>query len=445
MKKRLLLLCVTLVCAITFCLPAFAAAQPGEGLVNAEAVYLYNLDTDTVVYEKNAHEVRAAASLTKMMTGLLLVESGEDLNQSFTIPEELRAEFDRIQEENGSDADLKIGETVTLNDLLYACMLPSANDAASVIAYYLGNGNLQDFFDKMNARAAALGCQNTTFTCAHGLYGLEYGNKSTAYDLFLIAKACRENQQLMDVLTQNGHWLPLTNLHTVPKGEDVPEGMSRYIPSTNVLQNPQQALYRSYIQGLKTGFTDEAGRCFASSAVHNGQTWLLVVLGAPKRLAEDGFNYSFHTTVNLYDWALDRFWLTKLPNTESALTSVPLHWCEQSETVAVYAADSRLTLMDDESGIELVYDGLPQELNAPVTAGTGLGTVTVLQNGQQLFQTELIAMTDYQRSKALYLKDTLRPYLPAFIGLFVVLALVATVVVLRMRAVRRSRRRVRIY
>ena len=167
--KKFLALALALAAALTWGFSAAAGWDPPEGAVNAEAVVLYNVDTDTVVYEKNSRQVRAAASLTKMMTALLLAESGEDLSATFTIPEGLSEEFDRIQAENGSDADLKIGETVTLESLLYACLLPSGNDAASAIAYYLGNGDMQAFFDRMNARAAELGCENTNFTCDHGL------------------------------------------------------------------------------------------------------------------------------------------------------------------------------------------------------------------------------------------------------------------------------------
>ena len=123
----------------------------------------------------------------------------------------------------------------------------------------------------MNRRAAELGCENTNFTCAHGLYGLEYGNHSTAYDMFLIARACRENELLfMSVVTQNGYWMPLTNLHPEPKTPDAPAGAAYYVRTTNVMQLPDQELYRAYIQGIKTGFTDEAGRCFVSSAQQDG-------------------------------------------------------------------------------------------------------------------------------------------------------------------------------
>lgn len=421
--KRFLALALTLAVSLTMAFSAAAGWEPPEGAVNAEAVVLYNVDTDTVVYEKNAHEERAAASLTKMMTGLLLAESGEDLSQTFTIPEGLAAEFDRIQAENGSDADLKIGETVTLESLLYACLLPSGNDAASAIAYYLGNGDMQAFFDKMNARAAELGCENTNFTCAHGLYGLEYGNHSTAWDMFLIARAFRENDLLMEVVTQTGYWMPLTNLHTEAKSADAPAGTAYYVGTTNVMQLPDQALYRPYIRGIKTGFTDEAGRCFASSAESGGMTWLMVVMGAPIQLAEDGFNYAFHTTADLYDWALVNFWPVELPNTETPVASVPVKWCAESETVSLYAASTLTTLQCADSAVEVVAEELPQTLEAPVEAGQTAGRAAVYVDGERVGTVELVTGSACRRSGWLYYKEQLAPFAPVLIGAAVLLAL----------------------
>ena len=414
--KRFLALALTLAVSLTMAFSAAAGWEPPQGAVNAEAVVLYNVDTDTVVYEKNAHEERAAASLTKMMTGLLLAESGEDLSQTFTIPEGLAAEFDRIQAENGSDADLKIGETVTLESLLYACLLPSGNDAASAIAYYLGNGDMQAFFDKMNARAAELGCENTNFTCAHGLYGLEYGNHSTAWDMFLIARAFRENDLLMEVVTQTGYWMPLTNLHTEAKSADAPAGTAYYVGTTNVMQLPDQALYRPYIRGIKTGFTDEAGRCFASSAESGGMTWLMVVMGVPIQLAEDGFNYAFHTTADLYDWALVNFWPVELPNTETPVASVPVKWCAESETVSLYAASTLTTLQCADSAVEVVAEELPQTLEAPVEAGQAAGRAAVYVDGERVGTVELVTGSACRRSAWLYYKEQRGPFAPAFIA-----------------------------
>ena len=132
-------------------------------------------------------------------------------------------------------------------DLLYGLLVASANDAASVIASDVSDGDLTAFVARMNQRAKALGCTSTSFTCVHGLY--DYGNVSSAHDLALIAKACAENEIYMQVANTLSYTLPATNLHQ----------NERTITSTNLMLNPEYPYYRDYIRGMKTGFTTLAG------------------------------------------------------------------------------------------------------------------------------------------------------------------------------------------
>lgn len=443
--KRLVCLLLSLALSLIAALPAAALAAP-EFEPQSAAVYLVNLDTGTVVYEKAAHDRRACASLTKMMTALLLLESGEDLAQTITIPERLTAEFDKIQEENGSDADLKIGEEITLEDLLYCTLLPSANDAASVIADHLADGDLDAFAARMTERAAELGCEDTRFSCAHGLYG--EGNWSTAYDMALIAAACREQPVFMQVVTTTEHWMPLSNMHTEPKGEEVPPGMSRRLAVTNVLQLPDQELYRPYIEGMKTGFTDEAGRCFVSTAVHNGETWLLSVLGAPIPLAEDGFNQAFHDTVDLYDWAFARFAVGEVPAAGEVATRMPLDFCEEADILPLYPVQPLTALLDQIEPMQLQvlpeYDGTPQP---PLAAGQVVCTAEVYLDGELLGEIELAAGQDYEFSQKLYWRARLAPYKHWVLGgaaaALLLFVLLPTILLLRRRARRRAVRRQR--
>lgn len=241
--------------------------------------------------------------------------------------------------------------------------------------------------------------------------------------MFLIARAFRENDLLMEVVTQTGYWMPLTNLHTEAKSADAPAGTAYYVGTTNVMQLPDQALYRPYIRGIKTGFTDEAGRCFASSAESGGMTWLMVVMGAPIQLAEDGFNYAFHTTADLYDWALVNFWPVELPNTETPVASVPVKWCAESETVSLYAASTLTTLQCADSTVEVVAEELPQTLEAPVEAGQAAGRAAVYVDGERVGMVELVTGSACRRSAWLYYKEQLAPFAPVLIGAAVLLAL----------------------
>ena len=243
------------------------AGMPVQTATETEAVYLFNADTGKTILSQNADQQKYVASLTKLMTALLLVESGKDLNGEVTVPTDLTQEFKDIQNANGTTMGLRIGETVRRIDLLNAMLIVSANDAASVIAWDVG-GSVVGFVQQMNARAAELGCTGTNFTCAHGLF--DYGNVSTAQDLAKIAAACAENQTFAQVAGTASYVLPATNLR---KAEHT-------ISSSNSLMNSESSNYRAYVQWVKGGFTTLAGRCIVAFAEKDGHTYGLFAVNA---------------------------------------------------------------------------------------------------------------------------------------------------------------------
>ena len=212
-----------------------------------------------------------------------LLESDKDLNETITIPDSLTPEFQRIRANQGHTIGLQAGEQIRRIDLLYAMLVPSSNDAASAIASDVAGGDLTAFAEQMNARARALGCTNTHFTCAHGLY--DTNNFSTARDLAKIAAACYENKTYMQVANTVSYTIPATN-----------KSGARTLRTTNKLLTEGADTYRSYAQGMKTGFTTQAGRCFVTIAAQGGRTFGLVILGT------DSANI-FKEAAALFDWA----------------------------------------------------------------------------------------------------------------------------------------------
>ena len=231
--RRAAALLLTAALALTLVLPGLAAYEmPIQTVNEGESVYLFNADIDKPILEQNADQQRYIASLTKMMTALLFLESGKDMNAEITIPASLTQEFKDIQNANGSTMNLRIGETVRRIDLLYGLLVASANDAASVIASDVSGGDLTAFVAQMNARAKELGCTDTTFSCVHGLY--DYGNVSTAEDLAKIAAACYANETYMQAANTLTYTLPATNLHQ----------NERTIKSTNLMLDPEYDVHR---------------------------------------------------------------------------------------------------------------------------------------------------------------------------------------------------------
>ena len=282
--RRVLALVLTAAVAVAAALPGFAVyAMPIQTAYPQESIYLFDANTGEALVEQNPDMVRHVASLTKMMTALLVIENGSDLNASITIPDRLTPEFQSIKANRGHTIGLQAGESVRRIDLLYAMLLPSANDAASMLASDAAGGDLAAFAARMNARASQLGCTTTHFSCPHGLY--DANNYSTARDLAKIALACYANPTYRQVADTVLYQLPATNVHE-----------TRTITTTNKLLQPGSAAYRSYAHVMKTGFTTKAGRCFVTFAQQDGHTYGLVILGS------DSQNI-FREASELLDWA----------------------------------------------------------------------------------------------------------------------------------------------
>ena len=380
MKQFLSACLAVLLLAVLLVLPAAAEETadapnltPGFS-VTAEAAYVANTDTGLVVYEKNSETPMAAASLTKLMTALLLVESGKDLNGEVTVPTALTQEFRDIQNANGTTMGLRIGETVRRIDLLYGLLVASANDAASVIANDVA-GSLPNFVAMMNQKAQELGCTSTSFTCVHGLY--DYGNVSSARDLALIASACAANDTYMKAANTLSYTLPATNLHQ----------NERSITSTNLMLNPEYPYYRDYIRGMKTGFTTLAGRCYVTFAQKNGHTYGLVILGSD-------LDNIYKEASELLDWAFASFADRRLVDTTTPLTTVPLTKCRSAGAVELYAAEPVSGYGHADDIVTYSFD-LPESIAATVKSGSVVGTATVYLDGDEVGTVDLVTHREY--------------------------------------------------
>ncbi len=171
--RRAAALLLTAALALTLVLPGLAAYEmPIQTVNEGESVYLFNADIDKPILEQNADQQRYIVSLTKMMTALLFLESGKDMNAEITIPASLTQEFKDIQNANGSTINLRIGETVRgASTCCTACWWP-APTTRPVIASDVSDGDLTAFVARMNQRAKELGCTSTSFTCVHGLLSI---------------------------------------------------------------------------------------------------------------------------------------------------------------------------------------------------------------------------------------------------------------------------------
>ena len=275
--KKFCAILFSFVLVLMLALPVAAEDAAGESdslfdtapALTAPAGYVVNLDTNIVVYEKNSETPLSAASLTKMMTTLLLLENYQDQldSISLTAPSYI---YDLIWEQstNASTADIRRGETQSLRNLLYAMLLPSGNEAAYIVADYMGGGSIDNFVAMMNDEAKAVGCTGTTFVdpC-----GLNPNNITTARDAYLILRALTAYDVFATVIATPSYDMGTNDRYTTP--------------GTYIIQNTDKLVtnssyHRDYTRGGKTGSLGE-WQNFAGWHSQDGESYISVVLNVP--------------------------------------------------------------------------------------------------------------------------------------------------------------------
>ena len=356
-------------CVLALCL-LLAAALPvraAEPEVAGKSALLMDAATGTVLYEKNAHERLPPASVTKVMTMLLIMEAIDSgkigWNDAVTASETAAAK-------GGSQIYLKVGETMTVTQLLKAIAVSSANDAACAMAEYLA-GSEQAFVGEMNRRAAELGMEHTHFVNCTGLDDEPQAAEhlTCAYDIALMSRQLLVHHP--DIKQFTTIWM------------DTLRDGSFGLANTNKLVRFYQGA-----TGLKTGFTAKAGYCLSASAQRDGMELIAVVLGA------ESSKDRFAACKQLLDQGFAGFALVA-PETPQA--SVPVKLGAQTQVRAVPTQQLQLLIDKQQRGEVSVQVDLKPEVTAPVSQGQRLGTMTVRAGAQILAQVPLVAETAVPR------------------------------------------------
>ena len=352
LKKRLLALALCCVLAAALCMPAFAEPLAAGRFalpdfdVPCRAAVLIDLSSGTVLYEKEPDTPMPIASITKVMTLLLTfeaIDAGKVCLQD-TVPVS-----DHAYNMGGSQIWLEPGETFTLDEMIKAICVSSANDAAVAVAEFIG-GSEPAFAELMNQKAAELGMVNTTFKNACGLD--EAGHLSTARDVAIMSREMLlKHPQVTDYTTI---WM------------DTLRGGQTQLLNTNKLLKRYQG-----ITGLKTGTTSGAGVCISASASRDGLDLLAVVLGAASSAER------FDAATALLDYGFANFENVTAPAPENAPASLPVTGGAEETVKLEYAAPQKLLVQKGEGGALNAELELPQTLAAPLAAGQQVGTVTV--------------------------------------------------------------------
>ncbi len=350
------------VALILLCFPAPSAL--GEGVeVSAPAAVLMEAGTGRVLFEKNAHEVRPCASITKVMTLCLTFDALE--SGQLNITDQLSASA-HAASMGGSDIWLKEGELMSVDDLIKATVIMSANDAAVVLAENVA-GSEEAFVQRMNERAGELGMEETVFKNCNGLD--EEGHVTSAYDVALMSRELIRHEKIKD--------------YTLTWIDYVRDGATQLV-NTN-------KLIRSYkgITGLKTGTTSQAGSCITATAERNGLRLIAVILGAGS--TDDRFK----DAAALLDYGFGG-WSVTVPESP-ALPDVPVKG-GMEETVGAVAGESPEILMETASMGEIEQDiSWVPELRAPVRKGDVIGRITYSAKGETVAQVDITAAGDVEK------------------------------------------------
>lgn len=429
-----LFLLFTLLLSLT---PA-SAAVPGQEDLDLFCTHAVLLDANhgEVLYDMKANEKAYPASITKLMTVLLVLEAIEYGQLSLDTP--VAAGETRMQAvtESYVNANLKLGEVLTVEELLYLVILPSYADACNVLAVAV-DGTIEDFVDHMNRKASELGCQNTHFTNPVGIHNQEH--YSTAYDLALILKACLEYDTYLEIAK-----VPKYTLHATDMSG------AREMYNTNALVSTWRYsgyIYEKCIAG-KTGNTDEAGRCLAAAAEDGDEVLISVILGSgPMEVPGDTElrQGQFRESKRLLEYGFNNFQRVTITRGDQPVSTVKVTMSRQADEVNVKPQGSitrtlpkSMNLDDIETDIRLFAD----EVEAPVEAGQVMGVMTLSYEGEVYGELDLVAVTSVERSELLYKKQQFFDFWENE-GVRIILAVVlflTAIVILRLTVFRRKKR-----
>lgn len=337
--------------------------------------------TGKILYEKDAHKKMYPASTTKIMTAILALENRSltdtanvSYNAIFTVPV------------GYSNANLQLDETLTYEQLLHVLLIPSANDAANVIAEDIA-GSVESFSSMMNTKAREIGCENTNFVNANGVHNENH--YSTAYDLALIGKYAMENETFRKIVSTVRYTLPVTNKY---------DKEDRIFLTTNRLINSKSGQYYEYATGIKTGYTDAAKNCIVASAKKDDMELIGVILGAGSDITTN-IN-KFDDCITLFDYGFKNYKYDALCKANDVFKVItPKNASSDTKNLNVlYESDINALVKTSDSLENFTPEvELDEKIKSPITKGSTIGKISYTIDGIK-YTTNLIAGQDILES-----------------------------------------------
>lgn len=457
MKKKLsvfisalLVICTVFSIAI---LPANAANYKNKVKVASKSALLVDLETGQTVYEKGADKKRYPASTTKIMTYIIVAENVNNFKRAEVLVKQ--AVLDKLNGTGSSMANVgsHVGKKMSVLDLLYSMMVPSGNDAAMVLADYIGgntlaskgksrdniDSNIRQFVSMMNAKAKKLGCKNTHFMNPDGLHDEKH--YTTARDLSKMALYALDLPEFSKITNTTTYFI---------QGEDYPLITTNYLIDANRGGN----YYYQYAQGIKTGTTDEAGHCLVTVGKADGNSYLGVFLKSPYN--PDPTKDVYGTMIDakeLFRWSLTQLALNQVASAETPMREVKLNlaWGKNSvQLVPEKNINAIVPKSYKDSDIKIETKAPEEGIDAPVKKGDVVGKAVVYYDGEEvdkktkLAEVNLVSSETVERSEILFYWSVITKFVSSIwfkIVLGVIVFLLIIYIIISTISKRRSRKR----
>lgn len=374
--------------------------------ITSKHVIMYNLNEDKVLYELDSNTKDQIASLTKIMTTIVAIENNKDLNKEVTITKEAF-----IGTNGYTTVGFKVGNIATIKDLLYGTMLPSGADAVNALAIET-SGSVEEFVKLMNKKAQELNLKNTHFDNPIGMDSED--NYSSANDIAKLLKYSLKNETFKEIFTARTYKIASIN---------------KEVKTTLISYSRSYGLDITDITGAKSGFTDAAGLCLASTATIDDVNYLLVTMNADIKNKSNAIKDS----LEIYDYYSSNYSYQKVIKKDQLLKTIPTKWGKKEKYEAKSTDDIEVYLSNStrRNRIKYIYEGI-EELTYKNKLGDKLGTIKVEYEGNLL--------TTYD----IYLNENIEYYHPVLYTIIIISAIIMLLSIEAMIVKRKKKKKKRL-
>lgn len=433
MLKRIFSVFFTiLIISLALFSPLSASAYEPTGIeLTSKATLLASMDTGEFLYEKNIDQKVYPASIAKIMTAVLMLESDKYQPQ-----EKIAMSKEALDLVLGTGLSVSLmseGEEFTQQDLLYMVLMSSYGDATYLAAQYYG-GSVEAFVENMNLKAQELKLDGTHYSNPVGLH--EEETYTTVRDIYTLATYALKNAEFKAVCEANRYSFSTSKTE------------KRTLSTTNFLHDPTTNYYYSYAKGVKTGFTDAAGRCLVSTASYNGYNYMCITMGCPN---QPGKRYEFLESAELYRWAFNNFSFKEIANSSEPVCEMPVELSLETDFVPLYFKEPFISVLPngaDDSTIVITPKLNGTAAKAPIKKGQVLGQAEIKYAEKTIGTVELVAGNDISSSKLLYIVNFVKDiftsvYMKLLLAAAVIAVIIFIILCIRLNLARLKKRRVK--